>query len=509
MRSLFMVVVLLVGCKAGTTCTTDKNCAAGLFCVNKTCAAPSCADKVRNGEESDVDCGGGCSGCASGLLCTTGADCASKTCTGGLCGGASCSDGVKNGSETEIDCGGSECAKCVNTAACALASDCASGICQSSVCVSGGCTDGIKNGAETDIDCGGADCAKCADSKACSAASDCVDGVCVTNSCAAPTCSDGVKNQNESDVDCGAVCPAKGCEVGKVCVDHNDCASTHCVNSKCVACEAPIDCGVGTACLTYSCDSNACAPHPSPAGTVVDATKNGDCMKTVCTGNPDGSAIAAEDAADPPQDTSATDCQTPVCNGVGTHNFICVQSQVAVDANQCITDSCNCSNNTVVSTPATSQAARTSGSCNAGGGVVCSSSNTTTPLVANCVHCNDNSQCTQPFETCGGAPNHDAHLCGCTTASNPCAGKVCGNVNIGCGQSQSCGACGTDHSCSADQSSCNCSQPACNEPNQCGSYTVSNSCTTRVCPANCSAPHHCCSGICCAQACTSNHCPDN
>jgi hypothetical protein len=49
-------------------------------------AQPTCTDGVRNGNESDVDCGGGtCPICAAGRQCRTGADCASAVCTGGLC----------------------------------------------------------------------------------------------------------------------------------------------------------------------------------------------------------------------------------------------------------------------------------------------------------------------------------------------------------------------------------------------------------------------------------------
>lgn len=45
-----------------------------------------CTDGVQNGAETDVDCGGGtCAGCASGMSCGDGEDCASGFCTGGTC----------------------------------------------------------------------------------------------------------------------------------------------------------------------------------------------------------------------------------------------------------------------------------------------------------------------------------------------------------------------------------------------------------------------------------------
>jgi hypothetical protein len=57
-------------------------------------------------------CGGGaCPACGFGLQCATASDCAYFVCSGGVCQGPSCSDGVKNGSETDVDCGG-DCAPC-------------------------------------------------------------------------------------------------------------------------------------------------------------------------------------------------------------------------------------------------------------------------------------------------------------------------------------------------------------------------------------------------------------
>jgi len=49
--------------------------------------APTCTDKVKNGAETDVDCGGGtCSKCATGKKCVKAADCLGNNCTGGKCG---------------------------------------------------------------------------------------------------------------------------------------------------------------------------------------------------------------------------------------------------------------------------------------------------------------------------------------------------------------------------------------------------------------------------------------
>ena len=49
-------------------------------------AVPTCNDNVKNGLESDLDCGGDtCDPCADGKQCTQGTDCTSGQCKGGKC----------------------------------------------------------------------------------------------------------------------------------------------------------------------------------------------------------------------------------------------------------------------------------------------------------------------------------------------------------------------------------------------------------------------------------------
>ncbi len=51
----------------------------------------SCFDGIKNGDETDVDCGGSCNPCPT------------------------CDDGIKNGDETAIDCGGTLCEPCIGS----------------------------------------------------------------------------------------------------------------------------------------------------------------------------------------------------------------------------------------------------------------------------------------------------------------------------------------------------------------------------------------------------------
>lgn len=103
-------------------------CASGA-CVDASVAS-TCFDRVRNGDETDVDCGGSCAiACAGGRACGGAEDCQSRACSAGTCEAVSCSDGVKNGLEASLDCGGACGTKCATNAVCGYDFDCASGNC--------------------------------------------------------------------------------------------------------------------------------------------------------------------------------------------------------------------------------------------------------------------------------------------------------------------------------------------------------------------------------------------
>jgi len=145
-------------------------------------AIPSCTDGLSNGAESDVDCGGECGPCATGLQCEAAGDCASGVCDDSVCTEVSCDDGFTNGSEADVDCGGS-CSPCAEGLACTTGDDCASGVCAEAACNAPACDDGLTNGVETALDCGGP-CAPCADGLACVQDTDCASGICTDQQCA-------------------------------------------------------------------------------------------------------------------------------------------------------------------------------------------------------------------------------------------------------------------------------------------------------------------------------------
>jgi hypothetical protein len=218
-------------------CTKPADCPSRI-CTAGVCAAPSPTDGVKNGDETDVDCGGTkAPKCDALKTCKVAGDCSTGVCLdkgqGLMCQPAAPDDGVKNGDETDVDCGGTKAPKCADTKACKSRSDCTSDVCTANACVAPAPADGVQNGMETDIDCGGPAAPRCADLLKCKVAGDCTSSVCTGLVCQAPTPTDLVKNGTETDVDCGGVGNPK-CGVDKTCALHADCQSDGCAyNGKC------------------------------------------------------------------------------------------------------------------------------------------------------------------------------------------------------------------------------------------------------------------------------------
>ena len=124
---------------AGTSCNDH----AGVVCDGAgTCSAMHCADGLMDADETDVDCGGSCGAtCQSAgpqQKCRGGGDCLSGVCSGAplLCQVPTCSDTVRNGSETDVDCGGGLCPSCGVGHVCRLNGDCGTNLCAGGTCAS-------------------------------------------------------------------------------------------------------------------------------------------------------------------------------------------------------------------------------------------------------------------------------------------------------------------------------------------------------------------------------------
>ena len=185
---------------------------------------PSCTDGKKDGDESDLDCGGSCRSCGLNATCRAHDDCLSKTCdlkkVPSVCVGISCEDGVKNGNETDTDCGGSCTKKCDENKKCQKDSDCVQNKCDASskLCIGLNlCKNKQLDPGETDVDCGGEKCNACPVDSKCEVNDDCSSKWCDPENlvCKTADCFDGKKNGDETGVDCGGLCSSCGGTIGK------------------------------------------------------------------------------------------------------------------------------------------------------------------------------------------------------------------------------------------------------------------------------------------------------
>lgn len=259
-------------CEADQLCSSSEDCVSGA-CVAisggvQRCSEARCDDGIFNGRETDVDCGGpDCAACADGARCSTRIDCESVVCdrATNTCSPSTCTDDVRNGAESDVDCGG-DCVTCVEGMRCSNDTDCASGLCLEFQCRAATCTDSRKNGNESDVDCGGG-CPGCELGRSCSSGADCrsaeCDGVCLPGAAGRP-CSVDDECRSGSCVD--DVCTRSA--AGSSCVSGDECRSGYCSEQQ--TCTRG---GVGTSCLdnddcaSAMCTSNVCAPTRTAIAT--------------------------------------------------------------------------------------------------------------------------------------------------------------------------------------------------------------------------------------------------
>jgi hypothetical protein len=199
---------------------------------------PSCSNGVRDGNETDVDCGGGCPGCAAGEHCYGGEDCASGECGGPLdnstCEPLHCGNGVKDLDEGDVDCGGTECDKCETGQLCERNSDCWLNACRDGVCIQP-CK--RLDDCGSDASCEDEQCVYCTFSDECRYSNQTcgpTSGECACRHgytvCVAASCDNGLQEAQETDVDCGGS-DCGVCQIGQRCEEGVDCASGYCITS--------------------------------------------------------------------------------------------------------------------------------------------------------------------------------------------------------------------------------------------------------------------------------------
>jgi pectin methylesterase-like acyl-CoA thioesterase len=233
--------------------------------------------------------------------------------------GATCSDHVRNGSETDVDCGGS-CGRCANDQHCAVNADCLSGACNAAgicvecltadtcpgqdgecshrTCVDGACgvaavAAGTVLATQTAGDC---QVRRCDGQGAAIQVADDTDKPDDGNPCTSDVCTGGVASNPPAAADtaCGtsSVCDGQG---------------------HCVGCVTGTDCpGTDTECRTRTCSAQSmCGFSFAPAGTPSHTQIAGDCHVSECDGN--GNLRTSVLDTDVPDDGNA--CTIDSCSG--------------------------------------------------------------------------------------------------------------------------------------------------------------------------------------------------
>ncbi len=270
---------LTTPCVTGAGCKTTQDCQKGDVCTGAVCSVPaaSCMNGSKDGDETDVDCGGSCIPCTDGKACVAPTDCTNANCNASVCAAPSCTDKIQNGSETAVDCGGSCTTKCADGGGCKTGADCSNGSCgPMNTCLPPSCTDKAKNGTETGVDCGGTCATKCEPGSGCLTDLDCNNVKCdtVKKLCSPPSPTDGFKNGTETDIDCGGTAPtnAPKCIVGKACKLDGDCTVACNYAGKCVEAQSCKGQHGGDTCGPTAKQESCCIALPAagmPAGSVA------------------------------------------------------------------------------------------------------------------------------------------------------------------------------------------------------------------------------------------------
>jgi hypothetical protein len=481
------------GCQTNADCTLPQTCGGGnpgtpLICgctkktcvqAGATCGTPSdgcgagtinCNDGVKNGGESDVDCGG--TGqcpvkCANGKTCTQNTDCTSNSCADGFCCDVPCSglcqacSTAKKGSGVNGVCGAIKAGtdpdmECTLQAACAQNGFCdGTGACQlfasGTTCVQNFCTGTVLsktdtcNGSGTCVDAGTQDCAPylCSGpmgAAACTTtcASDAGCAPAATTYCAGNACL-ARKVQ-------GSVCGAAHECLSNFCAD-GFCCDTAC-NGTCMACSAALK---QSAVMNGTCGAakDGTDPHSTcPAGTMASCGNDGKCQGGACE-KWNTSTVCVAASCSSGQQTAQKTCDGAGSCAVGGATMACTPYTCGASAcNTTCTTSSQCAANffcisNVCQKKPDGNACGGDAEC-AGGhcadGVCCN-----TPCTGTCVACNlagsigtcsnvpsgntDTGTCASP-KVCSGSgacldPNGTACAAGATCLSGNCADGVC------------------------------------------------------------------------------------
>jgi hypothetical protein len=126
---------------AGAEAGTDADAVTDADAGTEAAVAATCSDGIKNGSETDVDCGGSCSPCANQRDCKIAGDCQSGDCTNLICAACAKDTDCATGTFCDPTSGGGSCTpQKAQGAACTGASECTSDSCASGVCCDTACT---------------------------------------------------------------------------------------------------------------------------------------------------------------------------------------------------------------------------------------------------------------------------------------------------------------------------------------------------------------------------------
>ena len=222
-------------------------------------ALPPCQNGVRDGAETDVDCGGGtCAACSDGLACAGGADCASTSCVSGICKPLPCGGVV---------CGPNESCPTSGTCACGPTQKVGGAACTTGqTCCAAGCFDLMTSAAH---------CGSC--TNACLSGETCVGGTCKCGS--NPRCPAGTEcNSNRCKCkDCNGCCVGGANGGNDQCVTGTTASQCGPIGGNCTSCSGRTDTCANRTCVcnatgsqcpsSWTCEPDHCAPDSCEAIT--------------------------------------------------------------------------------------------------------------------------------------------------------------------------------------------------------------------------------------------------
>jgi hypothetical protein len=313
MRCFWCLLGLLAGCFApsypeGIPCSERDTCPPGMRCD------PS--DRVCRRELT--------------AGCTRGSDCESGVCdtATGMCAQAICSDDVRNGSESDVDCGGAACPPCAIGGMCERPEDCEPGSCNQGTCAPAGCGDGVAQGAEEcdeagpspacDGDCTRPACGDGVINPLAGEACDTADGACCDASCTALVGAGALCRAAAADCDraeeCDGVSPACPPDElqpqGTVCREAaRDCDAAELCDGAAASCPGDIGAVDGVAC-------DDCAAGPGLCGVCAAGACTDLCGNDVIDAEAGEQCDGSQDAACPGHCSQGCACAfPPTCLG--------------------------------------------------------------------------------------------------------------------------------------------------------------------------------------------------